>query len=160
YRGHIDVGRGELVLQARLKKRIVGHAEGLGQVCTELKVIDGSGIVSDRSLIRSEQHEVVVLHFDQPGLSHADLARHARLLLDAQRLARQIYDHVLESLDIEDNGILKLAGGTEPTMNQLALSYLVYQYTLFHLLHLHRPAIFMHDYYLAGSDPMGWLVAL
>lgn len=65
YRGHIDVGRGELVLQARLKKRITGHAERLGQVCTELKVIDGLGIVSDRSLIRSEQHEVVVLHFDQ-----------------------------------------------------------------------------------------------
>jgi malonyl CoA-acyl carrier protein transacylase len=161
YRGHIDVGGGELVLQARLKKRIIGPAEGLGQVCTELKVIDGSGIVSDRSLIRSERHEVVVFHFDQlPGLSYADLARNTRLLLDTQPLARQIYDHVFESLDIEDNGILMSAGGTAPTINQLALGYLVYQYSLFRLLHLHRPAIFMHDYYLAGSDPMGWLVAL
>jgi malonyl CoA-acyl carrier protein transacylase len=161
YRSHIDVGRGELVLQARLKKRIVGPAEGLGQVCTELKVIDGSGIVSDRSLIRSEQHEVVVFHFDQlPGLSYADLARNTQLLLDTQPLARQIYDHAFESLDIESNGLLSLAGGTAPTSHQLALTYLVYQYTLFHLLHLHRPAIFMHDYYLAGSDPMGWLVAL
>lgn len=67
---------------------------------------------------------------------------------------------MFESLDIEDKGLLTLAGGTAPTTNQLALSYLVYQYTLFHLLHLHRPAIFMHNYYLAGSDPMGWLVAL
>lgn len=161
YRGHVDVGTGELVLQARLKKRIMGPAEGLGQVCTELKVIDGSGVVSDRSLIRSEQHEVVVFHFDQPlGLSYADLARNMRLLLDTQPLARQIYDHVVESLDLEDDGLLTLAGGTAPTTDQLALSYPVYQYTLFRLLHLHRPAIFMHDYYLAGSDPMGWLVAL
>jgi malonyl CoA-acyl carrier protein transacylase len=161
YRGHIDVGRGELVLQARLKKRIVGHAEGLGQVCTELKVIDGSGIVSDRSLTRSEQHEVVVFHFDQlHGISYADLVRNTRLLLDTQPLARQIYDHVFESLDIKDDGFLTLAGVNAPTINQLALSYLVYQYVLFHLLHLHRPTIFMHDYYLAGSDPMGWLVAL
>lgn len=139
YRGHIRVGRGELVLQARLKKRIVGHTEGLGQVCTELKVIDESGIVSDRSLIRSEQHEVVVFHFDQlPGASYADLARNARLLLDAQPLARQIYDYVSESLGIEDDGLLTLAGDIAPTTDQLALSYLVYQYTLFHLLHLHR----------------------
>jgi len=161
YRGHIDAGRGELVLQARLKKRIVGHAEGLGQVYTELKVIDESGIVSDRSLIRSEQHEVVVFHFDRlPGLGYADLARNTRLLLDTEPIARQIYDHVCESLDIEDNELLRLAGGTAPTIHQLAMSYLVYQYTLFHLLHLHRPTIFMHDYYLAGSDPLGWLVAL
>jgi malonyl CoA-acyl carrier protein transacylase len=161
YQGHIDVGRGELVLQARLKKRIVGHAEGLGRVCTELKVIDGSGTASARSLIRSEQHEVVVFHFDQlPGLSHTDLARNTRLLLETQPLARQIYDHAFEGLDVEGNGVLALAGVAAPSINQLALSYLVYQYALFHLLHLHRPAIFMHDYYLAGSDPMGWLVAL
>jgi hypothetical protein len=161
YRGHIDVGTGELVLQARLKKRIVGHAEGLGQAYAELKMIDGSGIVSDRCLIRSERHEVVVFHFDRlAGLSYADLARNTRLLLDTQPLARQIYDLVSESLDIEDGGLLTLAGGTAPTTGQLGLSYLVYQYTLFHLLHLHRPAIFMHDYYLACSDPMGWLVAL
>src|SRR5262249_49585132 len=121
----------------------------------------GAGIVSDRSLVRSEQHEVVVFHFDRlPGLSHADLARNTRLLLDTQPLARQIYEDVSESLDIEDDGLLTSAGGPAPTMSQLAPSYLVYQYTLFHLLHVHRPAIFMHDYYLAGSDPMGWLVAL
>jgi malonyl CoA-acyl carrier protein transacylase len=161
YRGHIDVGGGELVLQARLKKRIVGPADGLGQVYTELKVLDGYGIAGDRSLIRSEQHEVVVFHFSQlPGLSHADLARNTRLLLDTQPLARQIYEHVFESLGLDDDGFLTLAGNTAPTTSQIGSSYLVYQYTLFRLLHLHRPAIFMHDYYLAGSDPMGWLVAL
>jgi hypothetical protein len=161
YRGHIDVGMGELVLQARLKKRLVGHAEGLGQVYVELKVIDGSGIVSDRSPIFSEQHEVVVFHFDQlPGLDYADLARNTRLLLDTQPLARQIYDHVFESLGIVDDGFLTLAGVTALTVDQLALSYPVYQYALFQLLRLHRPAMFMHGYYLAGSDPMGWLVAL
>jgi malonyl CoA-acyl carrier protein transacylase len=166
YQGHIDVGNGELVLQARTKKQILGHTEGLGQVYTELKVIDGSGIISDRTLTRTEQHEVVVFHFDQlPGLSHADLAANTRLLLDTQPLARQIYDHVCDSLNLEDNKtqttqLLTPDGGTAPTTDRLAASYLVYQYTLFQLLHLYRPAIFQHDYYLAGSDPMGWLVAL
>jgi malonyl CoA-acyl carrier protein transacylase len=161
YRDHIDVGAGELVLQARLKKRLFGNTERLGQAYAELKVIDGSGVVNDRSLIFSEQPEMVVLHFDRlPGLGHADLAGNTRLLLDTQPLAHQIYDHVSEYLSIEDDGFLTLTGITATTGDQLALSYLVYQYALFQLLRLHRPALFLRGYHLAGSDPMGWLVAL
>jgi hypothetical protein len=161
YRDHVNVGMGELVLQARPKKRLVGHTAGLGQVYAELKVVGESGVVSDRSLVDSGQHEVVVFHFDRlPGLDYADLARNTRVLLDTQPLARPFYDCVLEGLGIEDDGFLMSAGVTAPTVDQLALSYLVYQYALFHVLRLHRPAMFMHGYCLAGSDPMGWLVAL
>ncbi|ROP34959.1 malonyl CoA-acyl carrier protein transacylase [Saccharothrix texasensis] len=161
YRDHVDVEAGELVLQARLRKRIVGAAEDLGQVYAELKVLDAAGVVGNRSLTRVEQHEVVVVHFDHlPGLDYADLAANTRLLLDTQPLARQIYDQVFDSLGVADDGFLTLPGVTTPTVDQLALGYLVYQYTLFRLLRLHRPAAFLHDHYLAGSDPMGWLVAL
>lgn len=161
YRDHVDLDAGELVLQARLKKRIVGEAEELGQVFAELKVVDAAGVVGDRSLTGVEQHEVVVIHFDHlPGLDYADLAVNTRLLLDTQPLARQIYDQVFDSLGVTDDGFLTLPGVTTPTVDQLALGYLVYQYTLFRLLRLHRPAAFQHDHYLAGSDPMGWLVAL
>jgi hypothetical protein len=160
YGGHVDVRAGELVLRARLKKRLVGHADEIGRAYAELKVIDGAGLASDR-LDASGQHEVVVFHFDQlPGLDYADLARNTRLLLDTQPLAHQIYDHVLERLGIDDDSFLTLTGVTAPTVDQLALSYLLYQYTLFHLLRLHRPVVFMHGYYIAGSGPMGWLVAL
>ncbi|NUT96677.1 MAG: ACP S-malonyltransferase [Saccharothrix sp.] len=161
YRGHVDLDAGELVLQARLKKRIVGEADQLGQVFAEVKVLDAAGVVGDRSLTGVDQHEVVVIHFDQlPGLDYADLAANTRLLLDTQPLARRIYDEVFDSLGVADDGFLTLPGVTTPTVDQLALGYLVYQYALFRLLRLHRPAAFQHDHYLAGSDPMGWLVAL
>jgi malonyl CoA-acyl carrier protein transacylase len=162
HRASIDIDKGELVLQARLRKKIVGHPEKLGQVYTELKVIDGTGDVADRSSININQPEVVVFHFDRlADLGYADLARKTRLLLDTQPLARQIYDQMLESLRIEDDGFLTLADATVPTVDQMAMSYIVYQYTLFRILHLYRPAMFAQsDYYLEGSDPMGWLVAL
>ncbi|WNI15595.1 hypothetical protein [Actinacidiphila sp. ITFR-21] len=162
HRGSILPDQGELVLQARLKKRIVGHPERLGQVYAELQVINGTGDVADRSSINIRQPEVVVFHFDRlADLGYADLARKTRLLLDTQPLARQIYDQMLESLRIEDDGFLTLAGTTVPTVDQMAMSHIVYQYTLFHILHLYRPAMFaQNDYYLEGSDPMGWLVAL
>jgi malonyl CoA-acyl carrier protein transacylase len=162
YRTSINIGKGELVLQARLKKKIVGHPEGLGQVYAELKVIDGSGDVADRSLINVKQPEVVVFHFDRlADLCYADLAHKMRLLLDAQPLVRQIYEQMLKSLRMEAEAFLPLTGAIVPTVNQIVISNIVYQYTLFHTLYLYRPAMFVQsDYYLEGSDPVGWLVAL
>jgi malonyl CoA-acyl carrier protein transacylase len=162
HRANIDVDKGELVLQARLRKKIVGHPERLGQVYTELKVIDGTGDVADRSSIDINQPEVVVFHFDRlADLGYTNLARKTRLLLDTQPLARQIYDQMVESLRIEGDGFLTLTGATVPTVDQMAMSHIVYQYILFHILHRYRPAMFAQsDYYLEGSDPVGWLVAL
>ncbi|MFF1823209.1 hypothetical protein ACFVWG_38265 [Kribbella sp. NPDC058245] len=150
HRDSIDVASGELVLQARLKKRIVGPAEQLGQVYAELTVLDATGCISSRSLLAGKQPEVVVVHFDRPAdLDPVDLARRTRLLLDTQPLARQIYAQVPEVTP-------EATGGED-----LELALLVHQFTLFHVLHRHRPAMFAQtDYYLEGSDPMGWLVAL
>ena len=114
FRDHIDVGMGELALQARLKKRLVGDGAELGRAYAELKVLDAFGVVGDRSVIFGEHqgaHEAVVFHFDQlPGLDYADLARNTRLLLDTQPLARGIYDRVFAAVGIADDGFLIAAG--------------------------------------------------
>jgi hypothetical protein len=161
YLDHINVDAGELVLKARLKKRIAGRSDRIGQVYAELTVIDETGAIVDRRQVHGEHSEVVVFHFDRPSdLGYADLARNTHMLLDTQPLARQIYDQVFDSLGISDDDFLPADGTTKPSAGQLAVGHLMYQYTLFQLLHLHRPAMFMHDYYVQGSDPMGWLVAL
>lgn len=156
YLDHLDVG--ELVLKARLKKRIAGRSDGIGQVYAELTVIDETGAIVERRQVHGEHAEVVVFHFDlPPDLGYADLVHNTRVLLDTQPLARQIYDQVFDNLDIADDF---LTAEGEPSAGQLAVGHPVYQYALFQLLQLHRPATFMHDYYVQGSDPMGWLVAL
>jgi malonyl CoA-acyl carrier protein transacylase len=160
HRDIIDVDRGELVLRARLKKRIAGPADELGRVHAELRVIDETAVVTDRGPIEVERPEVGVFHFGRPaGLRHADLARKTRLLLDTQPSARRIYGQVLETLG--GDGLPVRAGTGVPTADQLAMSHFVYQYALFHILQVHRPALFAQtDHYIAGSDPAGWLVAL
>ncbi|MFI7600012.1 hypothetical protein [Actinoplanes sp. NPDC049681] len=161
HRQSVDVEAGELVLHARSKKHITGGADRVGRVYAELSVLDAAGAVADRSTSEVSQPEALVFHFDKLAeVGLAELARKTRTLLDAQPVARRIYDDVLEHLGIEDDGFLTLEGATAPTVEQIAVSYVVYQYALFQVLRLHRPAIFAHDYYLEGSDPMGWLVAL
>ncbi|WP_305783773.1 hypothetical protein [Symbioplanes lichenis] len=158
--GEVDAGAGELVLHARMKKDMTGGA-GAAPVYAELTVVDAAGAVTDRRTTDVPQPEALVFHFDRlAGVGFADLARQTRTLLDGQPLARQIYDHELGRLGIEDDSFLTVPGAAAPTPDQLAVAYVLYQYVLFHVLRLHRPAIFAHDFYVEGSDPMGWLVAL
>ncbi|TVT09229.1 ACP S-malonyltransferase [Amycolatopsis bartoniae] len=147
FQDRIDAAKGELVLRARLKKRLTGGPDQVGRAYTELEVLDATGTVSVRDTTDTTRPEVVVCHFDGlPGLSGDELARRARPMLDSQPLAAEIADELVRH-------------GADPA--EPALCRLGYQYTLFHLLHLHRPALFAQsDYYLAGADPLGWLVAL
>ncbi|WP_200896056.1 hypothetical protein [Chromobacterium vaccinii] len=163
HRKSIHINKGELILQARLKKTIEGRQEQLGRVYAELKVIDANGGAANQSFLSHvEPTEVVVFHFEQlEKLDLASLVRNTRLLLETQSIAREIYDQMLKMLRVGDDGFLRLTGGTVLTADQMAISYIVYQYTLFQTFRLYRPAIFtQRDFYLEGSDPMGWLVAL
>lgn len=162
HRESIDVHQGELILQAHLKKKIIGGQERLGQVYAELKVIDGTGGVTDQSVRNIEHPELVVFHFGPlADLKLAELSRHTLLLLDTQPLARDIYAQVAHKLRIEDAVAAALPGGGTLTVEQLAISHIVYQYALFHVLRHYRPAIFaQRDYFLQGIDLMGWLIAL
>ncbi|HEX6355710.1 hypothetical protein [Actinophytocola sp.] len=161
YLHHVNVDVGELVGKARLKKRIAGGADGIGQAYAELTVIDETGAIVDRRQVHGEHAEAVVFHFDlPPDLGYADLVRNTRMLLDTQPVARRIYDEVFESLGIENDDFLSADDTTTPSASQLAVGHAVYQYALFQVLHQHRPAMFMHDYYVQGGDPLGWLVAL
>ncbi|MBM9503204.1 ACP S-malonyltransferase [Actinacidiphila acididurans] len=162
YHDSVDAAGGELVLRARLKKRITGPAEKVGQVYAELKVLDAAGGVADRSTLAAEHPEVVVVHLSRlSDLDAAELARRTRLLLDTQPVAHRIHDQISESLWIDEDGYLPLAGVAAPPDAVLAMSRFVYQYTLFEVLRLHRPAIFAQsDHYIAAGDPLGWLVAL
>ncbi|MCX4545542.1 ACP S-malonyltransferase [Streptomyces sp. NBC_01565] len=162
HRGSIDLDQGELVVRARLKKRIVGHPESLGQAYAELQVLDAAGRLVERTSVNTELPEVVVFHFDSlADLGPAELARKTRILLETQPSARQIYDETLESLRIEDDGFLTAADGATPTAEQTAVTRVVYGYALFEVLRLHRPAVLAQsDHYLEGGDPLGWLVAL
>ncbi|MFI6173282.1 hypothetical protein ACIBCN_41345 [Nocardia sp. NPDC051052] len=153
YRRHISAERGELITKARLKKRITGGDPALlGKAYLELEVIDDDGYTEVRA-VDSAHPEVIVVHFDSlPDLDGKDLASRIQLLLDAQPTALRAYHEVLFLLEgeyLDDDDVFD------------AGSRIAYQYLLFHALDEHRPALFAQsDFYLEGSDPLGWLAAL
>ncbi|WP_330301354.1 ACP S-malonyltransferase [Streptomyces sp. NBC_00503] len=163
HRDHIDVGRGELVTKARLKKRVTSEspapaedpaaedpaAELLGKAYLELRVVDAAGTARTRT-VETGRPEVLVFHFDAlADLDDAELKRRTELLVNTQPVALQAYNQMFKGL----------RGGGErlPPVDHR----IVYPYLLFHTLARHRPALFTQsDYYLEGSDALGWLVAL
>ncbi|NEA65566.1 ACP S-malonyltransferase [Streptomyces sp. SID12488] len=162
HREHIAVGRGELVVKARLKKRITGAAHEdpdlLGRATVELKVLDHAGNAVTRT-VDTARPEVVVSHFDAlAGVDAETMARRTRLLLDTQPTALQTYNRMLEGLHLDRLDRLdSLGDDTIPRIGHRV----VYQYLLFDALVQHRPALFAQsDHYLEGGDPLGWLVAL
>ncbi|MFJ4336757.1 ACP S-malonyltransferase [Streptomyces sp. NPDC088915] len=151
HREHIAVLEGELITKARLKKRITGEdPERLGKAYLELHVVDRTGDVRVTTT-DTNRPEVVVFHFDGlADLDEEDLERRTELLLDTQPAALQAYDQMLKSLRGGGNRAVP------PVDHRI-----VYQYLLFHTLVRHRPALFtQNDYYLEGSDALGWLVSL
>ncbi|MFJ3537278.1 ACP S-malonyltransferase [Streptomyces sp. NPDC090109] len=151
HREHIAVLDGELVTKARLKKRITGEDPALlGKAYVELHVVDRAGDVRVTT-VDTSRPEVVVFHFDGlADLDEEELARRTELLLDTQPAALQAYDQMLKSLR---------GSGKRPVPP--VDHRIVYQYLLFHTLVRHRPALFtQNDYYLEGSDALGWLVSL
>ncbi|MEV6739396.1 ACP S-malonyltransferase [Streptomyces sp. NPDC051104] len=148
HRDHIAVDRGELVIRARLKKKLTGDdPASLGRAHVELRVVDGAGGMTTRT-VDTRRPEVVVFHFDRlADVDDACLGRRTGLLLDTQPTAVQIHRQTLDGPD---------ADGTSPAGRRI-----VYQYLLFHTLAQHRPALFAQsDHYLEGGDIPGWLAAL
>jgi hypothetical protein len=136
HRDYVDTAGGELVLRARLKKRLLGPPERLGQAYTELTVLGPDGVAADRSVLTGDLAEAVVFHFSLPA--------------DLDPAGLELERHLLPDLE---------AAGIDRERPEIV--HLVHQYALFQDLRRHRPAVFaQNDCYLEGSDAMGWLAAL
>ncbi|MEU8774528.1 ACP S-malonyltransferase [Streptomyces sp. NPDC048606] len=151
HRDSVDLDGGELVLQARLKKRISGPADTLGQAFTEIVVLDARGHISQRESTDVEEPEVVVFHFARPddGTTGAlEPAVATRTLLDTHP-------------DTETETVPDRDPDGAPYADRAAAERIAYHHTLFRMLRRHRPALFAQsDFFLEGRDPEGWLVAL
>lgn len=149
HRAHVEPARGELVLQARTKKRLTGADDELGRAYTELRIVDGSGAFSARE-VAAARPEVLVAHFDRmPDADPESLRRQTDQLTETQPLAALVHERLMERL-------------TDPAEGEAeAADRIACQYAVFQLLRLYRPAVLQQsDTYLIGGDPLGWLVAL
>lgn len=153
---------GELVVGARLKKRLDVGPGAVGQAFTELCIRDAKGRISTRTVVAAEDAEALVVHFGKPRKPQLlEAARAARMLVESQPIAQRIRARIAERLRA-DNGATTHSTGLRAAIAEAeAIDLLVYQVSMFELLKQHRPGLFAHNHaFLEGGDAFGWLVAL
>ncbi len=159
----LDRVAGELIVNARVKKRLTGSGKEVGHACTEIEVLDRAGTVVAQIVPEVESAEVVVFHFALPeGRHDVEWARRVRRLLESQPTTQESYRELVAEL-------WEVAASSEGTRDRqllaadqsAAIDLLVYQHAMFDLIKLFRPALLAQtDYYVLGRDRIGWLVAL
>ncbi|MCI2957556.1 hypothetical protein MN032_07625 [Agromyces atrinae] len=157
HRHHL--GTGELVVNARQKKRLVGSRRSLGRAYTELRILTARGTMRDREVSATEDTEALVIHFERPRRARAsETARAARELLDSQPAAQRLRDAIVDHLRREDRPSRSL-GATIAHADMIDV--IIHQVTMFELLKQHRRGLVGQSHvFLDGSDPVGWLLAL
>jgi malonyl CoA-acyl carrier protein transacylase len=159
HRAHVRPG--ELVLGARLRKRLTGTGADVGRACTELQVLDTEGHVRVEEVEPAEDTEALVVHFEQirrPATSR--IVPVVRDLVTSQAIAQRIHDAVVEGRrdDGQDDGRQAL---DVVLARADAIDVLVHQLSMLALVRKHRPGFFEYNHvFIEASDPFGWLVGL
>lgn len=162
HRNDIDVAAGELVLRARVKKRLTGNADRLGHARTELEVLDAAGGSSVRHLDGPSHAESLVFHFERPlDTGPEDLTRTLRRLVRAQPLAERVHADLVRAVATSAPEVGRASRPSTGPWNTAALALVAHRVALFELVRTFRPALLAQtDHHLAGSDRPGWLIAL
>lgn len=74
-RHHRDIVGSELVIAARLRKRLQGNLDEIGHTYLELQVLEDTGQVTQRELPATGHPDAVVVHFEQPSRGAVAAAR-------------------------------------------------------------------------------------
>ncbi|GAA3600113.1 ACP S-malonyltransferase [Kineosporia mesophila] len=154
YRDVVDLRRGEIVLQARLKRDVFGQIHGVGRPYSELQVSLPDGETELRTTSRVLHPEVVVHLLDAPGHRAGD-GHLLGSVLRQEPPAREQVHAVLAAAGLNDD-VLHAGGARAGAARRLLLPL-----ALFRTLGRHRPALLAQtDHYLAALGREGWLAAL
>lgn len=163
YRDYIAPEKGEVILNARTKKRIVGDESVLGTPYTEITIKDGRNQPRTIEVEDPDNTELVVFQFNHNfEIPLCDLYHNMRLLLRTQPIAREIWNSILHDLHIDCDFLYHTQKHrTVLPANLITVGCMAYKHILFRLLAKYRPAILTQNIVLySASDRMGWLLAL
>ena len=160
HRQHI--ADGELVISARLKKRVDDQAGGVREAYTELRVLDAQGKISDRAVSPAQETEALVVHFERPRRSQAhEITKAARDLVESQPVAQRLRDTITDYLDDPVTEAFDSVDLEAAIARAGAVDFIVHQVSMFELLKQHRPGLLTHSHvFLEGGDTFGWLIVL
>lgn len=156
---HAHVRTGDLVVGARMRKRLTGP--DAGRACTELQVLDAGGSVRVEEVEPAADTEALVVHFEQ---LRRTAVRHVvpvvRDLVTSQPVAQRVHDAVVGGRreDVRDDARQAL---DVVLARADAVDVLVHQLSMLALVHQHRPGFFEYNHvFIEANDPFGWLLGL
>lgn len=155
------VGPGEVVIGARLRRRLQGDVD-TGHSCLELRVLSGDGSIRDDEVAPTIGTEVLVVHFERPSRARITTwIQHAvRMGLRGNPLAQRLRDSVARQMPTEGevSNPSGLAGAIARTD---AVDHVIHQTVMFQLFQQHRPGLFAHSHvFLEATDLFGWVTSL
>lgn len=163
YRNFVDLASGEIIVNARVKKKITDKHASSQTIHTEIKIQDEHGCIRIVELEDVNNTELIVFHFDQNvDMPLDELYHNMQQILRTQPQAKSIWCEILRDLHIDQNFLCR-NGECRNILpaNLIIIGYMVYKHIVFRLLTIHRPAIFAQNTVLfMANDRMGWLLAL
>ncbi|QPS33548.1 hypothetical protein [Brevibacterium casei] len=160
HRGRVRPG--ELVLSARLRKRLVNDPAETGHAYLELRVLAEDGSLREEEVRPTIDTEVLVVHFERPTRARVGTqTRHAvRTALRGNPLAQRIRDALTRQM-LADESVTEPVGLADTIARADAVDHLVYQTAMFRLFQEHRPGLFAHSHvFLEAPDLFGWVTSL
>lgn len=153
---------GEVVLGARVRKRLLGDPGEIGRGYLELRVLAEDGSIRDDEIAPTLDTEVLIIHFERPARGRVGTQiRHAvRTGLRGDPLVQRSRDAVDRQMQA-DSSLREPAGLAETVARTEAVEHVVFQLAMFHLLQQHRPGLFAHGHvFLEATDLFGWVTSL
>lgn len=148
-----------LVLSAVFKKRINPKKRGFrNKIDIEILTFDRNGSTSQFTFNDFKYPESIAFVFSQLPVPVADLMARTRSLMNTQPSIEEIYYQVTSDLGLPPGYFTDDLGSV--TLERSAIINMMYQYAMFRLTQLYRPAIFGQNLYrVTGTDNVGDLVA-
>ncbi|MGP5390276.1 hypothetical protein ACTXMO_10260 [Glutamicibacter arilaitensis] len=152
---------GEIVLGARVRKRLHGEISEIGHAYLELRVLTGDGAIREDEVGPSIDTEVLIVHFERPSQARigAQIRHAVRTGLRGNPLAQRTRDTVVRQMRSE--GLSEPEGLAGTIAHADAVDHLVYQSVMFELFQKHRPGLFAHSHvFFEATDLFGWVTSL
>lgn len=153
---------GEVVLNARLRKRLADGPAETGHAYLELRVLAEDGSLREDEVGPTIDTEVLVVHFERPSRARigAQIRHGIRTALRGNPLAQRIRDAITRQM-LADTSVAEPTGLADTIARADAVDHLVYQTAMFRLFQQHRPGLFAHSHvFFEATDLFGWVTSL
>lgn len=156
------VGPGEVVIGARVRKRLQGDSADTGHSYLELRVLAEDGSIREDEVGPTVGTEVLVVHFERPSRARITTWIHhaVRMGLRGNHLAQRLRDSIARQMPTEGE-VSRPSGLAGAIARTDAVDHVVHQTAMFQLLQQHRPGLFAYSHvFLEATDLFGWVTSL